>query len=267
MATFPTPSPRYVRSTPPIRPVPPTRPFAWLVRGFADLRAAPGASLLHGVAAALVGLLVAFIAQRSWLLAPGAFSGFLIVGPVLATGLYELSRRRERGQQPRLAHALAAWQPAVGPLIVVGVLLFGAATAWVLFSSLMFLLFVPVPPGDVVAFLRFAVQDQGTLLFYGWLLAGGLGAALVFACTVVSVPLFLDREIGLRDGLYTSVRACGDNPLTLAVWAAIVMLLTVLSLATFMLGFVVTVPLLGHATWHAYRDLVVTDRLASRELP
>jgi uncharacterized membrane protein len=123
-------------------------------------------------------------------------------------------------------------------------------------SALLFGLFVRVPIDGPVAFLRFAVAGQGDLLFWLWLLAGALGAALVFAATAVSAPLLLDRQIGLREALLTSIRAVGDNPGPMAVWAAIIMLATAVSMATMMMGFMFSVPLIGHATWHAYRDLV-----------
>jgi uncharacterized membrane protein len=101
-------------------------------------------------------------------------------------------------------------------------------------------------------------------LFLIWLAAGGLGAALVFAATAVSPPLLLGRVISLRSAILTSVRAVGENPLALALWATIIMIAMALSIATAMLGFIITVPVLGHATWHAYRDLVDTSSVPLR---
>jgi uncharacterized membrane protein len=95
-------------------------------------------------------------------------------------------------------------------------------------------------------------------------LLGGLGAALVFAATAVSVPLLLDREIDLRSAIFTSIRAVGDNPGAMALWAVIIMIGTALSMATGMLGFIIVVPVIGHATWHAYRDLVDAAALPPR---
>ena len=97
-----------------------------------------------------------------------------------------------------------------------------------------------------------------------WLLAGGLGSALVFAITAISPPLLLGRRVGLRCALLTSVRAVGENPVAMAGWAALILAAIALSLATAMLGFLLAVPVIGHATWHAYRDLVVTDGVPLR---
>jgi len=188
VATYPVPDPDLPRATPAVRVVAPLRPFTWLARGWGDLRAAPGPSLLHGVLAAVGGLLLLGWARSRWLLLPGAFSGFLLVGPILATGLYELSRRRAQGQRPRLAHALGAWTVASGPLVVVGVLLLGSATAWVLFSALLFHIFVPVPIDGPLAFLHYVLVHQGTLLFELWLLAGALGAASASCASLEMEP-------------------------------------------------------------------------------
>jgi uncharacterized membrane protein len=134
----------------------------------------------------------------------------------------------------------------------------------VLVSALLFALFVSVPLASPQQFLSYAVQGQGGWLFFLWLLAGGLGAALVFALTVVSAPLLLDRRIGLRAALLASIRAVGDNPAPMALWAAIIMLATAASMATLMIGFVFAVPVIGHASWHAYRDVLDVARLPPR---
>jgi len=259
-----TSTPTSLRSPLPVRRVGAHRPVVWLQRGYEDLLAAPGASLLHGLLIAVGGLAILTLSLRAGLLMPGALSGFLLVGPILATGLYELSRRRAAGERPRLAHALAAWRRGTQPLVWLGLLLFAAATAWVLTSALLFRLFVTARISSPLDFLRYAVADQGALMFWLWLTAGGVGAALVFALTVVSAPLLLDRSIDLRSALLTSVRAVGENPLPMAWWAAIIMAASMLSMATLMIGFVFAVPIIGHATWHAYRDLVDADGVPPR---
>ncbi len=241
-----------------------TQPFDWLRRGWRDLHASFGPSLLHGLIVAIGGLTILTFSLRAWLLMPGAFTGFLLVGPIIATGLYELSRRRALGERPTLGHAIAAWRRGTRPLVALGVLLLVSATAWVLGSALLFKLFVTAPLDSPTLFLRYAVAGQGGWLFLLWLLAGGLGAALIFSLTVISAPLLLDREIGLRAALLVSVRAVGDNPAPMALWAILILLATVASMATLMIGFLFTVPIIGHATWHAYRDVVDADALVPR---
>lgn len=237
---------------------------SWLALGLADLRATPLASLAQGLVVAIGGWIVVALAQTYWWLAPGAVSGFLIVGPILCTGLYELSRLRARGERAGLGNVIHAWRRESGPLVGMGLLLFALGTGWVLVSTLLFSLFVGTPLDSPTAFLRYAVRDQGDLLFTLWVIAGGLGAALVFGVTAVAPPLLLGRKVGLRQALLTSTRAVGENPVPMGLWACVILGAIALSFATAMLGFIVTVPLIGHATWHAYKDLVVTDGVPLR---
>jgi uncharacterized membrane protein len=240
----------------PVREVALGAPFRWLALGWRDFTRAFGPSVLHGVIVTVAGLAIATIALRFWPILPGAFSGFVLVAPILATGLYELSRRLERGERPNLAQAMDAWTRGTRPLVWLGVGLAFGATAWVLFSSVLVALFVREPIVGFDGFLRHVVLSEGSNLFWVWMLAGGIGAAFTFAATVVSVPLLLDRRTDLPSELVTSVRAVGANPLAMALWAAIIMVLTALSMATAMIGFAFAIPVVGHASWHAYRETV-----------
>lgn len=248
----------------PVHRAPLARPWAWLRLGWRDFTRTPWAGMFHGLLVAIGGIAIVVVADGHWALLSGALSGFLLVGPILATGLYELSRLLARGQQPTFADAIAAWRRGTRPLVWLGVWLGVAGTLWVAFSGVMFTLFVRVPITGVESFLRYAVAGQGELLFLLWLLLGGVGAALVFAATAVSPPLLLGRVIGVRAAILTSVRAVGENPVTMALWALIIMIACALSMATLMLGFVVAIPVLGHATWHAYRELVDTSSVPLR---
>jgi uncharacterized membrane protein len=248
----------------PVRQIPSARPLQWLALGWQDFRRAAWPSGFHGLVVATGGVLILALAIQFTALLPGAVSGFVLVGPILATGLYDISRRLAIGQTPRLDHVFAAWRKGTRPLIWLGVLLMIAGTLWVTVSLVLFGLFVKEPIDNLYAFVRYAVQQQGDLLFGLWLLLGALGSALVFAATAVSVPLLLDRETDLRSAILTSVRAVGDNPGAMALWAILIMFATVLSLATAMLGFIFAVPVIGHATWHAYRDLVDSSGLPLR---
>lgn len=232
------------------------RPLRWLVRGAQDLRRCPLPGLLHGLAAALFGALVIVLGHdRFWLLL-GAFSGFLIVAPVLATGLYQVSRALENQRTPRLADALAAWKPNDGRLVVFGLLLALAGTGWVITSASLITTFSPVPIRNPQDFLQQVLLAEHSVLFELWLALGGVLAAPVFASCVVALPMLLDRQVGILTAVFTSWRVVMDNPGPLALWAALLMGLTLLGMAAGLLGLIPIVPWLAHASWHAYRDLV-----------
>ncbi|MBZ8138894.1 hypothetical protein CLD22_03140 [Rubrivivax gelatinosus] len=247
-----------------VRHIPLLRPLGWLARGWADLMHNPAPGLVHGLAAAAFGaLLLALVEQRFWLIA-GAFSGFLLVAPIVATGLYAVSRELQRGRRLSVAESLAVWKPRDGRLVLFGVLLAFAGTGWVLTSGSLIAGFAPHPIEGPLDFVRSVVLATDSWLFESWLLLGGVLAAPLFASTVVAVPLLLDREVGVLAAVLTSWRSVMADPLPLALWAALILVLTLLGMALALLGLVVVVPWLAHASWHAYRDLVDTSGLSER---
>ncbi len=239
-----------------IRAVPASRPWRWLARGWADLMRCPLPGLAHGAAAAAFGALLLLIARdRFWLLA-GSFSGFLLVAPIVATGLYAVSRTLESGRPAGLAVALAAWRPRDHRLVVFGLLLALAGTGWVLTSASLITRFAAAPVQTPLDFLRVVVLNDSGHLFEAWLLLGSVLAAPMFASSVVAIPLLLDRPCSVRSAVASSVSAALGSPLAMALWATLILVLTLLGMATFMAGLVVVVPWLAHASWHAYGDLV-----------
>ena len=239
-----------------VRQVGIAQPMRWLALGWADLLRCPLPGLLHGLAVAAFGaLLLALARDRFWLLA-GAFSGFLLVAPVLATGLYAVSRAIQQGQPASLATALTIWRSNDGRLMLFGVLLALAGTGWVLTSASLITRFADAPVHNPQDFLRVVVLSGQSNLFEFWLLLGSLLAAPIFASTVVTVPLLMDSNIGVRAAVLVSVRVVLLNPAPMALWATLILVITLLGMATLLVGLAVAVPWLAHASWHAHRDLV-----------
>ena len=247
-----------------VRPIPLLRPLGWLAAGWRDLWRCPVPGLLHGLASALFGAALLWLARdRFWLLA-GAFSGFLIVAPLVATGLYNVSRALERGRPATLSTALAAWRPDDARLMVFGALLALAGTGWVLTSAALITGFAGAPVDKPADFLHVVVLAKTGYLFETWMLLGGVLSAPVFASSVVALPLLLDRRISVLGAVLTSWRVVMEHPAPMALWAALIMGLTAIGMATLLIGLVVIVPWLAHSSWHVYRDLVDNVELDSQ---
>jgi uncharacterized membrane protein len=262
---------------PVIRSIRLTQPFSWLARGARDMLRGGWLSLAHGLlAAAFGGLLLLFVRDNFWLLA-GAFSGFMVVAPVLATGLYAISGAIERGDpvNPQLIvktwsrwqHSGHAASAGYWGMVRFGLLLALAGTGWVLTSAALITLLAAQPIGTPMDFLRHVVLARGSYLFEFWLALGGLLAAPIFASSVIAMPLLMDRRVTVLQAVLASWRAVLANPAALALWAALIMTLTLLGLGALLLGLIVALPLLGHASWHAYRDLVDASMLPERLPP
>lgn len=247
-----------------VRPLPLLRPLGWLARGWQDLMRCPMPGLLHGLAVLAFGVLLIVVAHRQFWLLAGAFTGFLLVAPVVATGLYAVSRELGRGRQPSLGTAIRAWRPGDGRLVVFGLLLALAGSGWVLTSASLITGFAGAPVNNPVDFLRVVVLAPRGWLFEAWLMLGALLAAPVFASSVVAIPLLLDRQVSVLAAVLTSWRVVMAHPAPLALWAALLMGLSLLGMLSAMLGLVVIVPWLAHASWHAYRDLVDTTGLPAQ---
>lgn len=242
-----------------VRKVHSLRTLTWLARGWSDFMAAPGVGLAHGVAMGVFGGLMLWVAwDQFWVLA-GAISGFLMVAPVLSTGLYAVSRALLRGESVGFHTVWSVWSSLDLRLVKFGVLLTALGTGWVMSSAALITLGVTPRISTPSDFLHRVVLAPNPGLFEIWLIVGGLMAAPVFASSLVAIPLLLDRDVSVQRAVLTSWRAVVTNPICTSLWAAIVMSLCLLGLGTLMFGLMLVMPVLGHATWHAYRDLVVRE--------
>lgn len=243
----------------PSTPVTWASPARWVAAGWADFRRNPWPGLVHGLLITAFGALLLWAARdRFWLLA-GAFSGFLIVAPILATGLYAVSRGLERGQRVGLAEVWTLWRSGDSRLVRFGLLLGLAGTGWVLTSAALITLWSSVPIHKPVDFLRHVVLVREIGLFEVWLILGALLAAPVFASTLVALPMLVDRPVAVSTAVFRSWRAVASHPGPATLWAVCIALLAGLGMVPALLGLIVLIPVLGHASWHAYRDLTAGD--------
>ncbi|MBP7334495.1 DUF2189 domain-containing protein [Niveispirillum sp.] len=253
------PVPVFSGPVPHIRPVPVDRPWHWLQLGMADLGAAWRVSLTYGalIAGFSLALTLLVIGSGHVMLMLPLTSGFTLVAPLIAVGLYATSRDLGKGRVPDLRRALRAW--AVNPLQVgfLGVLLLLLHLFWVRVATLMYALFFAdlSPTLDGLTATLFHSGASLPFLIAGTLIGAGF-AGVAFAVSVVSIPMLLDRRTNAFTAMATSIMAVRVNLPAMALWAFIIVFLTAIGIATLFVGLIVTLPLIGHASWHAYKDLV-----------
>jgi len=234
---------------------------AVLMRGLADFEAYRSDVIFICLIYPLVGILLAWLSFGYHflpLLFPLA-SGFALLAPVAAVGLYEMSRRREQGHRIGWIDAFGVVRsPGFGAILVLGLVLLAIFVLWMLAAVVIYQLTLgPEPPLSITAFVRdvFTTSAGWTMI----VVAVGLGflfALLVLAISVVSFPLLLDRDVGLYGAVSTSIRAVAANPGPMAVWGLIVAGGLVIGMIPAFLGLIIVMPVLGHATWHLYRKVV-----------
>jgi uncharacterized membrane protein len=247
---------------PKIRAVPAGLPFSWLRRGFGDMRANPLASVFYGSCFAGMGILLHAVFSHAVEYISALAMGFVLVGPFLAIGLYDLSRQREEGRRPVLGPSLVAWRANLGATGIYVLILTVIFLVWARASLVIFALFYTQPMPTMAGFIG-QVLSAGNVNFLVVYFGVGMGfAALAFALSVVSVPYLLDGNADAVTAAAASVLALVRNLRAMLVWALLIVALIGAGLATFYLGLILTVPLIGHATWHAYRDLVATREAA-----
>ena len=244
-----------------IRLVEPLQPLRWLARGACDFARQPGVSMFYGLLVVLAGAIIFLTVAKMPYMFTAAVSGFLLVAPICATGLYALSCGYERNERMRLRDTFLVWRRNPSGLTGFSVFALFAGTAWQVLSLVIMALLYK---GDALEPMELIVEvlrnPKYAFLFVTYLFVGGIVAAMVFALSVVSVPMLLDRQCELTEAMRASIMVVTENPLPLALWAGIIMLFCMLGFASGLVGFVVVMPILGHASWHAYRDLIDADK-------
>lgn len=235
-------------------------PWRWLALGWADMRAAPALSLAYGAAFVIVGF--GITAGLWWLglssLIPVAAAGFMLAGPLLAVGLYEISRRRET------ATPITSWREIVfiktaSPLQLayIGFFISFVMMLWGRMAQIIYAIFTN---GDYVPLMDFAnfvlSSPQGLALLVVGTAVGAVLAFIIFAISAVSVPMLMDRDVDVVTAMIASVQSVTENSGAMLLWAWLIAVLVGFGIATCFLGLIVVFPLVGHATWHAYRALV-----------
>lgn len=242
-------SPENMPFVAPCRTLELTAPLRWLRLGWADLIRAPRLSLTYGVVLMALSMLVASLTLRYGTIALyiGLATGFVFIGPALAVGLYSISRQLGQGMTPVLGYCLRQGRDHIRELLVLGVVLLVVMLVWARAAATVHVFFPMESEPSLQQWLPFLGIGSAV---------GAVFAAIVFAASAFSLPMILDRKVDSVTAVVTSVNAVLHNKKPMVLWAGLIGLSVVLGFATALVGFAVLLPLIGHATWHAYRETI-----------
>ena len=233
-------------------------PWRWLAAGVQDMTRAPHLSIGYGALVIGGGGGIIYLLWNAGYasLIPVAFGCFAILGPLLAVGLYEMSRRIEAGETPRLFPVQFAGPRAPLQLAYIGFFLMFAALVWSRIAIIIYALFTNGMYLPLDEFLSFAIStNQGLAMTTVGSLVGGVIAFAIYLLTVVSVPMMMNERSDVFTAIGVSLKAMNKHTGAMLLWAWIIAVITAAGIATFFVGLAIAFPLLGHATWHAYRDI------------
>lgn len=240
-----------------IRSVGLAAPFRWLQRGARDVRRAWGIALFYGTCFWLMALLLAWVFRSHPQYTMSLASGCVLIGPFLAMGLYDTSRRLEAGLAPDLGQSMTCWDkqlPSMGMLVLVLIVL---ELLWGRASLVVFAVFFHTGMPSTAGVLQAVFSPENWAFVTVYAAVGGVFACIAYASTVVSLPMMLDRGTDALTACITSFRVVTSQPAAMSLWGLMIAVLVVAALLVpWLLGLLVVGPWLGCASWHAYRDCV-----------
>jgi uncharacterized membrane protein len=231
-------------------------PFRWLAHGVRDLRAAPGVSLFYGMCFWGMALLLGWVFRTRPQYAMSLASGCVLLGPFLAMGLYDTSRRRESRLPPELSESLVCWDSRLGSMGMLVLVLVVLELLWGRASMVVFAVFFNTGMPSTTGVVQAVFNPENWRFVAVYAAVGGVFAALVFSTSVVSIPMILDRDTDALTAAITSTRVVLENPGVMLLWGALIATIVAASLWLWGAGLLVAGPVIGFASWHAYRASV-----------
>lgn len=238
-------------------------PLNWLVRGLQDLRSHPGIALFYGLCFMAMAQVLGFVFRHAPEYTLTLISGCLLLGPFMAMGLYEVSRRKERGEACALSHSLTCWDSHLRSMAMLILVLMVLELLWGRASLVVFAVFFNTGMPSTTGVVEAIFNPENLEFVFAYITVGSVFAACVYALSVVSIPMILDRDTDAISAALTSVSVVYANPLVMLFWGALICVLIAIALWPGALGLLLIGPWLGHASWHAYRESVVWPEVAA----
>jgi uncharacterized membrane protein len=230
-------------------------PLRWLALGWRDYRRAPGLGLFYGVVFVVMGWAIAKVFEHAPPYTLALSGGFLLVGPFLCLGIYRVSQRLEQGVKPEFADSVLAWESRMSQLGIFGFVLLVLEMLWARATLVVFAVTFDGMP-DFKGSLLALLDPENMTFIVAWSALGAVFATLIFAFTVVSMPMLLDRKTDAITAALTSFRLVLGQPGVMFFWGLLIAVITFSAMLPWFIGLLVTGPLIGHASWHAYRAAV-----------
>lgn len=237
----------------PCRTVGMEAPFRWLSKGWKDFKRVPRLSLSYGIVMMLVSMLITYVAYsaHSIVLSIALIAGFFFMGPAIAIGLYSMSRQLDNGVTPKFLRCLKEGKRYLGNEMVLAFVFLIVFLIWARAASMVHIFFPSMSSMDIMDWVKFL--SIGTAV-------GAIFATVVFCLGAFSIPMMMDRNVDAVTAIITSINAVLKNKLVMMLWGMTIVALILLGITTFFIGFAVLLPVVGHASWHAYRDVVDADQ-------
>lgn len=232
-------------------------PLRWIALGWRDFVRCPRIGLFYGACFFLMGHALWIVLHEAPAYVLALSAGFLLMGPFLCLGLYDASRALEQGRQPSLRASLTSWLPTKGTMAIFAGVLLILEMLWGRASLVVFAVTFNTMP-DTANLLKVLLSVENLEFLITYTVVGAIFAGLIFVTSVISIPMILDRQVDAISAGLTSIRACLQNPGVMLWWGALITMLVLLAMLPAFLGLLVAGPVLGHATWHAYRHIVPT---------
>lgn len=230
--------------------------FKWLSAGLREMKATGYRGIAYGVIFVVMGYAIKAVYENLWQMTMGLTAGFFLMGPFLCCGIYDLSRQHDRGFKPNLSASTLSWQRNWKSIAFFAAMLTFFMIVWARVSVVLFALFGTHDYPDLKQMIVKIVSFENIEFLLVWSGVGFVFASIVFAVSVISMPMLLDRGTDTMEAVFCSAKALWANPGAMLIWAITIVILIGVSLFVFLPLLALTAPLVGHATWCVYKDLL-----------